>query len=66
MTAAASNVVEIVARDTVDSAWNAYAAHVARSRAEPGLLLDREYVQEWARLERRFKKLFLMWDGGER
>jgi hypothetical protein len=45
------------------NAWNAYAEHAARSKANPDLLLNRQYVDEWARLEDRYKKLVLLTEG---
>lgn len=54
-----AQIIDLPSTDSVDRAWDAYAAHVARSRFDHELLLDRDYVSEWARLERRFKDLFL-------
>ena len=53
-------VLDIAPRVTVDQAWEAYRAHAARSFDDKQLLLDRGYVEEWARLEARFKRLSLM------
>ena len=53
-------VVEIAARGEVDAAWEAYRKHAARALDDKSLILNRGYMEEWARLEARFKRLSLM------
>lgn len=55
-----AQVLEIVPKETVDSAWEAYQRHAQRAFDDRKLLLDRGYMEEWARLEARFKRLSLM------
>jgi hypothetical protein len=55
-----ADVLEIASRDTVDAAWNAYQRHAERAFDDRRLLLDRGYMEEWARLEAKFKRLSLM------
>jgi hypothetical protein len=51
--------------ESVETAWQRFREHMARSFADRSLLLDREYQQEWARRERRFKQLFNMTEAGQ-
>lgn len=53
-------VVEIVRASDVDQAWNVFRKHAARSFDDRKLILDRGYMEEWAKLEARFKRLSLM------
>jgi hypothetical protein len=53
-------VVEIVSRNEVDASWDAFRKHAARSFVDRSLILNRGYMEEWARLEARFKRLALM------
>lgn len=54
------SVVAIVTRERVDDAWEAYREHVVRSFDDRHLLLDRGYMERWALLEAKFKRLALM------
>jgi hypothetical protein len=54
------NVVDIATRDSVDADWDAFRSHVSRSFDDHRLLLDRGYMEQWAVLEERFKKLSMM------
>lgn len=53
-------VIQLAAKSNVDDAWLAFQSHAARSFHDRGLILDRGYMEEWARLEARFKRLALM------
>lgn len=53
-------LLQIAPRETVDAAWQAFRDHAARSFDDRGLILNRGYMEEWARLEARFKRLSLM------
>jgi hypothetical protein len=53
-------VVAIVTKADVDEAWEAYRAHAARSFDDQKLILNRGYMEQWAQLEARFKRLSLM------
>lgn len=53
-------LVEIADARTVDAAWHAYHKHAQRAFDDRSLLLDRGYMEEWARLEAKFKRLSLM------
>lgn len=53
-------IVEIVRASDVDQAWNAFRTHAARSFDDRRLILDRGYMEEWAKLEAKFKRLSLM------
>lgn len=53
-------VVQIVSSSEVNAAWEAYQKHALRSFDDRKLILDRGYMEEWARLEARFKRLSLM------
>jgi hypothetical protein len=55
-----ADVLEIAPRAAVDQAWEAYRKHAARAFDDKRLLLNRGYMEEWARLEARFKRLSLM------
>jgi hypothetical protein len=50
-------VHQIVSKEAVDGAWEAYRAHAARSFDNKRLLLDRGFMEQWAMLEERFKRL---------
>jgi hypothetical protein len=50
----------IVTAAVVDQAWEAYRAHAARALDDRKLFLDHGYIEQWAQLEARFKKLSLM------
>lgn len=53
-------VVTIANARDVNAAWEAYCRHAARAIDDRKLILDRGYMEEWARLEARFKRLSLM------
>lgn len=53
-------VTEIASREKVDVAWETFRKHAARSIDDRKLMLDRGYMEEWARLEAKFKRLSLM------
>jgi hypothetical protein len=53
-------VVEIASAKSVDGAWEAYQKHASRAFQDRKLLLNRGYMEQWAMLEARFKKLSLM------
>ena len=55
-----AEVVEIANAQAVDNAWEAFRAHAARSFKDKSLILDRGYMEQWAILEARFKKLSVM------
>jgi hypothetical protein len=55
-----ATIIDIATKESVDSAWESFRAHAARSFDDRSLLLDRGYMEEWARLEARFKRLSLM------
>jgi hypothetical protein len=57
MTAA---IIPFVSKADVDAAWIRFQDHVQRALDEPELLKDREFMEQWAHRERRFKKLFLL------
>ena len=43
----------------VDAAWNRYAALAKRLPGEPELLSDRSFMEDMARAEREWKRLFM-------
>lgn len=53
-------VIQLVSERAVDAAWEELRHHSVRLVDNPRLLLDRDFVEEHTRLERRFKRLFLM------
>jgi hypothetical protein len=53
-------VFEIASAKSVDGAWEAYQKHARRALEDRKLLLDRGYMEQWAMLEARFKRLSLM------
>lgn len=53
-------VVEIVTSNAVTAAWDAFQEHAARSFDDRRLILDRGYMETWAKLEARFKRLSVM------
>lgn len=61
-----SNVVELASEERVDEAWETYAAMARRLADDPKLLFDRDFNEGLARRHERWKRLFLMQDGGER
>jgi hypothetical protein len=54
------NVTSIATRERVDDAWAEYREHAAKAFANRELLLDRGYMERWAHLEAKFKKLSQM------
>jgi hypothetical protein len=57
---ASAEVISITGKSKVDAAWADYQKHAQRAFADRTLLLNRGFMEEWARLEARFKKLSLM------
>jgi hypothetical protein len=55
-----AEVVEIANAAAVDGAWEAFQKHAARSFDDRRLILDRGYMEQWAMLEARFKRLSVM------
>lgn len=55
-----ADVIPIASSNDVDEAWEAFSTHAQKSFDDRRLLLDRGYVEQWAKLEARFKKLSLM------
>lgn len=53
-------VVALTTQTDVDQAWETLCEHRKALVNNPGLMLDREYVQTDIRLHRRFAKLFLL------
>ncbi len=53
-----SNVVPFPPME-VDAAWTKYAALAERAIADPHLLTDRKFFEEYTLAEARFKELFL-------
>lgn len=53
-------VIQLVSETAVDAAWEQLRDHSKRLVDNPRLLLDRGFVEEHTRLERHFKRLFLM------
>jgi hypothetical protein len=53
-------IADIASRERVDTAWAEYREHAAKAFANRELLLDRGYMERWAALEAKFKKLSLM------
>lgn len=53
-------VIDIATKESVERAWEAFRDHAARSFDDRSLVLNRGYMEEWARLEARFKRLSLM------
>jgi hypothetical protein len=53
------SVVPITTRHDVDEAWAAFQKHAQRSFDDRRLILDRGYMEQWALLEARFKRLSL-------
>lgn len=56
-----ADVIPIVRH--VDQAWEALRQHREPLTDNPGLLLDRHFVQTDIRLHDRFSRLYLMWSG---
>ena len=54
------DVVDFANKEAVDGAWNAFQKHAARSFSDRKLILDRGYMEQWAMLEARFKRLSIM------
>jgi hypothetical protein len=53
-------IVEIADARNVDAAWQAFRKHAAKSFVDRSLILDRGYMEEWAKLEAKFKRLSLL------
>jgi len=52
--------VEIVNSAAVNGAWEEFQKHAQRSFDDRRLILDRGYMEKWAMLEARFKRLSVM------
>ena len=55
-----SNVIEIASEQAVTAAWTAFRDHAAQAFVDKRLVLNRGYMEEYARLEDRFKRLSVM------
>ena len=55
-----AEVVEIVNSAAVNGAWEEFQKHAQRSFDDRRLILDRGYMEKWAMLEARFKRLSVM------
>jgi hypothetical protein len=53
-----ATILDLVSKERVDSAWEALRVHSARLVDDPKLLLNREFMEEQARLQRTFQRLF--------
>jgi hypothetical protein len=51
-------VIPIVSQEAAERAWEDYRAHMLEARSNPNLLVDREWMQQRRRLERRWERLF--------
>lgn len=54
-----AQIIPICDQSAVDFAWTEYAALAERAIAEPKLLTDRKFFEEFTRKEARFKQLFM-------
>lgn len=52
--------VQIISSHDLEEAWEAYRKHALRSFYDRELILERGYMEEWAQLEARFKRLSLI------
>jgi hypothetical protein len=52
-------VIQLASPELVDDAWEALRKHREPIIADPKLLLNRDFVETDARLEDRFKRLYL-------
>lgn len=55
-----SAVLRLADKCAVDQAWDEYAVHMRRAMDDQRLLLDREWMEQRAVLQRRFDRLYLM------
>lgn len=55
-----ATIHHLSSKSGVEAAWEAYRAHAAQAFDNRSLLLDRDYMTVWAKLERRFKQLATM------
>lgn len=53
-----SNVIPLVRQDAVDAAWYRFQAQSLRLGEKPSLMADRAFMEELARREREWKRLF--------
>jgi len=60
----ADNVVVLASEKAVDEAWDGFSALAARLPDHPELLADRAFMESLTRAEARWKRLFLMQEGG--
>ena len=55
-----AEVIPISTPTALNQAWDEYAEHTRQAIANPALLVDREWVQRRAILNRRFDRLYLL------
>lgn len=53
-----SNVIPLVRPEALDAAWERFQAQSLRMIEQPRLLADRSFMEELARREREWKRLF--------
>jgi hypothetical protein len=54
-----AQILAFASDDAVNRAWNSYAEHGRKLLDDPRLLIDREFREELARRDDRWRKLFL-------
>lgn len=62
---APDNVVPLASEQAVDQAWEVYREMAVRLMTDPQLRLDRSFNEELTRRHEKWKRLFLIQDGGQ-
>lgn len=58
-----ADVIPIVRQEAVDAAWARFQAHSVQLVGNPRLYADRSFMEEMARREREWKRLFWAGEG---
>jgi hypothetical protein len=59
-----AQILSLASEAAVDSAWQSYVEEAARLADDPRLLCDRAFNEELTRRHERWRRLFLMQEGG--
>lgn len=58
------SVIELASPPRVDEAWEQYQSLAVQLRDNPHLLADRSFNERMAKAHERWRRLFLMQEGG--
>ena len=58
-----AHVVDLLAKDTLDDAWEAHRKLASKLLSNPKLLVDRDFMTRLKRAENKFARILNMQDG---